>query len=66
MHASRPMQNLGGYPLRDRLRGEGLKAGARCSLCRGRRKPFVRLFVRHRSELRTGGTVENVGSKNPA
>ena len=27
MHASRPMQNLGGYPLRDRLRGEGLKAG---------------------------------------
>ena len=55
MHASRPMQNLGGYPLRDRLRGEGLKAGARCSLCRGRLKPFVS----HRSELRTGGTVEN-------
>ena len=27
MHASRPLQNLGGYPLRDRLRGEGLMAG---------------------------------------
>ena len=55
------MQNLGGYPLRDRLRGEGLKAGGALFIVSGPRKPFG---WRRSDELRTvGGQSKTSGHK---
>ena len=55
------MQNLGGYPLRDRLRGEGLKAGGALFIVSGPPEAVCEA----QDELRTGGTVENTsGQKN--